>query len=186
MCTAIDFGPWPSRSVRRRRAMSPSASSQLTRSNSPGPPTRFIGWRIRSGSFCTSAMATPLVQQKPLECGLSLSARSETSLPSSTVATMPHSGSQMRQNVAFSSVILLFLPSALSVLAGDGRALGGHELLVLDQYDAPAGLPRRVRHLGEVQRVGEAAEAVAVERPQAVEHVLAGRLVGQVLRSVLE
>jgi hypothetical protein len=110
MWTAIDFGPYVSRNDRRRRAMSPSASSNETGSNSPGPPTRLSGLRIRSGSFCTSAMAMPLAQQKPLECGFSLSARSDTSLPSSTVATMPQSGSQMRQKVAFSSAMEMGLP----------------------------------------------------------------------------
>src|SRR5882724_7729143 len=105
MWTAMDLGPYRSRNDRSRAAMSDSASSHDTGSNSPGPPTRLSGWRIRSGSFCTSAMAMPLVQQNPLEWGLSLSARSEVSLPSSTVATRPHNGSQMRQNVTFSSTI---------------------------------------------------------------------------------
>src|SRR5438309_10262016 len=85
--------------------MSDSASSHDTRSNSPGPPTLLRGNRMRSGSFWTSAMAMPLVQQNPFECGLSLSARSEISFPSSTVATRPHNGSQMRQNVTFSCAI---------------------------------------------------------------------------------
>jgi hypothetical protein len=84
--------------------MSERASSHDTGANSPGPPTRFSGTVTRSGSLWTWAMATPLAQQKPLECGLSLSARSETSLPSSTVAIMPHSGSQIRQNVTFSAM----------------------------------------------------------------------------------
>src|SRR5882724_5418366 len=173
MWTAMDLGPYRSRRSRSRAAMSDSASSHDTGSNSPGPPTRLSGWRIRSGSFCTSAMAMPLAQQNPLECGLSLSARSETSLPSSTVATMPHSGSQIRQNVAFSSVI----PS--SVLAAQRRALGGDELLVLDEDDAPAGLAGGVAHLGEVEAVGEPAEGVAVDGPQAVEDVFVGGLVGR-------
>src|SRR5438270_95778 len=157
MCTAIDFGPYRSRSERRRWAMSPNASSHVTRSNSPGPPTRFSGYSTRSGSFCTSAMAMPLAQQKPFECGFSLSARSDTSLPSSTVATIPHSGSQIRQKVGFSSTAMGSEPSPL-VLAAQLRALGGHELLLLDHHGAPARLLRGVAHLREGQRVGQPAE----------------------------
>jgi hypothetical protein len=46
--------------ARIRAAMSLIASSQVTRSNSPGPPVRFNGYTTRSGSLCTSAMAMPL------------------------------------------------------------------------------------------------------------------------------
>ena len=49
----------PSRgSGRRRAAMSLMACSHDTRSNSP-PGMRFSGWRTRSASFWTSAMAIP-------------------------------------------------------------------------------------------------------------------------------
>ena len=49
-------GPCSSRSAVRRRAMSSSASSQLTRSHSPEPrsPTRRSGWFTRRGESSTS------------------------------------------------------------------------------------------------------------------------------------
>ena len=79
-----------------RAPISSSASSQPTRSNSP---TAFFrsGCSTRSGSFWTSAIAIPFGQANPCESGCSASGRSFTSFPSSTVATIPHSGSQIRQ-----------------------------------------------------------------------------------------
>ena len=86
----------------RRPAISDSASSQLTGSKPLGP--RRSGVVTRSGSLCTSVNAMPFWQAKPDESGWSLSGRKATSLPSSTVAIMPQSGSQIRQNVALCSV----------------------------------------------------------------------------------
>ena len=76
--------------------MSSSASSQLTRSKLAVALAR-SGWRTRSGSFWTSVIAIPFGQAKPFESGWSASGRSFDSLPSSTVATIPQSGSQTRQ-----------------------------------------------------------------------------------------
>ncbi len=86
-----------------RAAMSVIASSHDTRSKPP-PPVRRSGVVTRSGSFCTSVKAMPFWQANPADNGWSLSGRSATSRPSSTVATMPHSGSQMRQKVALCSI----------------------------------------------------------------------------------
>jgi hypothetical protein len=85
--------------------MSSSASSQPTGSNSPDGARR-SGWSTRSGSFWTSAIAIPLGHAYPRESGLSGSGRSFTTFPSSTVATIPHSGSQIRQKETFSSMAL--------------------------------------------------------------------------------
>ena len=85
-----------------REAISPSASSQVTCSNPLG--VRRSGVVTRSGSFCTSVNAMPFWQAKPDDSGWSLSGRSAISLPSSTVAIMPHNGSQIRQNVVLCSV----------------------------------------------------------------------------------
>ena len=59
----------------------------------------------RSGSFWTSVNAMPFWQAKPAESGWSLSGRRAVRRPSSTVATMPHSGSQIRQNVVLCSMV---------------------------------------------------------------------------------
>ena len=77
--------------------MSVIASSQLTGSKPCG--VRRSGVVTRSGSLTTSVKAMPFWQAKPAESGWSLSGRNATRRPSSTVATMPHSGSQIRQNV---------------------------------------------------------------------------------------
>ena len=82
--------------------MSVIASSQLTGSNPPSAVRR-SGVVTRSGSLTTSVNAMPFWQANPADSGWSLSGRSETSRPSSTVAIMPHSGSQIRQNVGFCS-----------------------------------------------------------------------------------
>ena len=50
------------------------------------------------------ANAMPFWQAKPDDNGWSLSGRSATSRPSSTAAIMPHSGSQIRQNVGLFSM----------------------------------------------------------------------------------
>ena len=55
------------------------------------------GCRTRSGSFWTSLIAIPFGQAKPAESGCSGSGRTLVRRPSSTVATMPQSGSQIRQ-----------------------------------------------------------------------------------------
>ena len=65
---------------------------------------RRSGVVTRSGSLCTSVNAMPFWQAKPADSGCSLSGRSATSRPSSTVAIMPHSGSQIRQNVGLCSI----------------------------------------------------------------------------------
>ncbi len=82
--------------------MSSSASSHETRSKSPAA-FLFSGWRTRSGSFWTSVIAMPLGQAYPFESGWSSSGRSWVTLPSSTVATIPQSDSQIRQYVTFCS-----------------------------------------------------------------------------------
>jgi hypothetical protein len=51
----------------------------------------------------TSVKAMTFWHAKPADSGWSLSGRSAMSRPSSTVAIMPHSGSQIRQNVVFCS-----------------------------------------------------------------------------------
>ncbi len=58
---------------------------------------RRSGWVTRSGSFWISVIAIPFGQAKPFESGWSLSGRSFVTSPSVTVATMPQSGSQIRQ-----------------------------------------------------------------------------------------
>ena len=82
--------------------MSAIAWSQLTASNPSA--VRRSGVVTRSGSLTTSANAMPFWHANPADSGCSLSGRSATSLPSSTVAIMPHSGSQIRQNVGLCSV----------------------------------------------------------------------------------
>ena len=82
--------------------MSVIASSQVTGSKPVGP--RRSGVVTRSGSLTTSVNAMPFWQANPDDSGWSLSGRSATSRPSSTVATMPHSGSQIRQNVGLCSI----------------------------------------------------------------------------------
>ncbi len=44
-------GPWAAITSRKRAATVPMASSQVIRSKRPSPfgPTRFEGWRMRSG-----------------------------------------------------------------------------------------------------------------------------------------
>ncbi len=59
MYQPTDSGPRSPRMRRRRAAMSLMASSQVTRSNSPGPPLRRRGYTTRSGSFCTPSIAIP-------------------------------------------------------------------------------------------------------------------------------
>ena len=80
----------------RRVPMSSRASSQPTRSKLPSA-WRLSGCRTRSGSLWTSVIAIPFGQAKPFDSGCSPSGRSLVSFPSSTVATIPQSGSQMRQ-----------------------------------------------------------------------------------------
>jgi hypothetical protein len=80
-----------------------NASSQVTGSK-PFDPRR-SGIVTRSGSLTTSVNAMPFWQAKPDDRGWSLSGRNATSRPSSTVAIIPHSGSQIRQNVALCSII---------------------------------------------------------------------------------
>ena len=92
--------------------MSDIACSQVVRSNSPGPPLRRSGCSTRSGSFWTPVIAMPLGQALPRESGWSSSGRSWISRPSSTVATIPQSGSQMRQKVTFSCALADGLPFA--------------------------------------------------------------------------
>jgi len=82
--------------------MSAIASSQLTGSNPSA--VRRSGVVTRSGSLTTSVNAMPFWQANPADSGCSLSGRNATSFPSSTVAIMPHSGSQIRQNVGLCSV----------------------------------------------------------------------------------
>ena len=74
------------------------ASSQLTVVNVPSA-ARSMGWSRRSGSWWTSTAARPLWQANPFVTGCSRSGVSLTSCPSSTWATSPHDGSQIRQNV---------------------------------------------------------------------------------------
>ena len=76
--------------------MSDIAVSQETFSNSPNSFLR-RGCRTRSGSLTISVKAMPLGQAKPLDNGFCLSGRSDSSFPSSTVAIIPQSGSQIRQ-----------------------------------------------------------------------------------------
>ena len=76
--------------------MSSRASGQVTRSKPPSGLRR-SGCSTRSGSFWTSAIAIPFGQANPAESGCSGSGRTLVSFPSSTVATMPQSGSQIRQ-----------------------------------------------------------------------------------------
>ena len=83
--------------------MSDIADSQLTDSNSPAAVRR-NGWVTRSGSLFTSVNAMPFWQAKPADSGCSLSGRRDTSRPSSTVAIMPHNGSQIRQKVGLCSI----------------------------------------------------------------------------------
>jgi hypothetical protein len=82
--------------------MSDIASSHVTGSNPFGP--RRSGVVTRSGSFCTSVKAMPFWHANPDDSGCSLSGRNATRRPSSTVAIMPHSGSQIRQNVGLCSI----------------------------------------------------------------------------------
>src|SRR2546427_5458138 len=96
--------PWRRWISVSREAMSVIASSQLTGSKPSGP--RRSGWVTRSGSLWTSVNAIPFWQAKPDDSGCSLSGRSAMSRPSSTVAIIPHSGSQIRQNVGFWSITL--------------------------------------------------------------------------------
>jgi hypothetical protein len=94
--------PWRRRMSDSLAAMSVIASSQLTGSKPFGP--RRSGVVTRSGSLTTSVNAMPFWQAKPDDSGWSLSGQSATSRPSSTVATMPHRGSQIRQKVGLFSI----------------------------------------------------------------------------------
>ena len=76
--------------------MSSSACSQVVRSKLPSARLR-SGWVTRSGSFCTPVIAIPFGHAKPFDSGWSASGRICVSSPSVTVATSPHSGSQIRQ-----------------------------------------------------------------------------------------
>ena len=96
MYQPIELPPWRSRIAPRRSPISSSASGQVTRSKEPSGRRR-NGCRTRSGSFWTSVIAIPLGQAKPAESGWSGSGRTLVSSPSMTVATMPQSGSQIRQ-----------------------------------------------------------------------------------------
>jgi hypothetical protein len=106
--------PCRRRTADNRAAMSDIASSQVTGSNPFGPSSspgrsaparrRRNGVVTRSGSFCTSVKAMPFWHANPADSGCSLSGRSATRRPSSTVATIPHSGSQIRQNVGLFSI----------------------------------------------------------------------------------
>ena len=79
-----------------RRPISSSAVSHEICSNSPSGRRR-SGCRRRSGSLTISVNAIPFGHAKPRDSGCSLSGRNEISRSSSTVAIMPHSGSQIRQ-----------------------------------------------------------------------------------------
>ncbi len=96
MYQPIDSPPCSARIAPSRSPISSIAVSQETRSKLPSGRRR-CGWSTRSGSFWTSVIAIPFGQAKPFDSGCSLSGRSFVTLPSSTVATMPHSGSQIRQ-----------------------------------------------------------------------------------------
>ena len=66
----------------------------------------------------------PLGQAKPRDIGCFASGRSRTSRPSSTVATRPHSGSQIRQYVTRSSVAMP--PIVSSRFAGVAEVVWGN------------------------------------------------------------
>ena len=79
---------------------------------------RRSGTVTRSGSLTTSVKAMPFGQANPADSGCCLSGRSAVSRPSSTVAIMPHSGSQIRQNVTL-----------CSTFAASVGAIGSHFLV---------------------------------------------------------
>ncbi len=81
----------------QRAAMSLIASSHDT--GSKPSAMRRNGVVTRSGSLTTSVNAMPFWQAKPADSGWSLSGLNDTNRPSSTPAIIPHSGSQIRQNV---------------------------------------------------------------------------------------
>jgi hypothetical protein len=93
--------PWASITACRRRAVSASASSQLTRSNAPEPfgPTRRIGCRIRSGEYTRSRKRFTFGHSSPAEYGWSGLPRSFTATgdgpaASSTVTVQPQESGQ--------------------------------------------------------------------------------------------
>ena len=96
MYQPTEVPPWRSRTAPSRAPISSSASGQVTRSKPPSGRRR-SGCKTRSGSFWTSVIAIPFGHAKPAESGCSRSGRSFVSSPSVTVATMPQSGSQIRQ-----------------------------------------------------------------------------------------
>ena len=96
MYQPIDSPPCSDRIAPRRSPISSRAVGQEIRSNEPSGRRR-CGCRSRSGSFWISVIAIPLGQAKPRESGCSASGRSFVTRPSSTVATIPQSGSQIRQ-----------------------------------------------------------------------------------------
>ena len=98
-------GPCSPTMPESRSAMSVIASSQPTCSKPAG--VRRSGMVTRSASLTTSVKAMPFWHANPVDSGWSLSGRNATSLLSSTVATMPHSGSQMRQNVTLCSTLVV-------------------------------------------------------------------------------
>ncbi len=102
--------PWRRCIALRRTAMSFNASSQVTGSKPLG--LRRNGVVTRSGSLTTSVNAMPFWQAKPDDSGWSLSGRSATKRPSSTVAIMPQSGSQIRQNVGLCAITAMTPSSA--------------------------------------------------------------------------
>ena len=95
-----------SMAARMRVAMSSSASSQPTRSHFPSPrsPTRFSGWRMRSGSVSWVTVAGPFAQFRPRDPGCSgfPSNLRTSSVSRSTYASSPHADSQLKQVVGTS------------------------------------------------------------------------------------
>ena len=80
----------------QRAAISPTASSQLARRNSPAPflPVRTSGWLSRSGEWTLRSYPTILGQREPCEYGCSGSPRTFTTWPSRTSARRPQASGQ--------------------------------------------------------------------------------------------
>src|SRR6478735_5414136 len=116
MYTETASGPCSAMIASRRRAMSASASSHDAVVHSPSAARRSEASN-RSGSSWTSSAAIPLWQANPLVTGCSWSARKAVTRPSATVATNPHDGSQIRQKVLTSDVLLA--PGDVLLAPGD-------------------------------------------------------------------
>ena len=87
-------------------AMSSIASSQRHRLELARAADALERVQHAVGVVLDSVIAIPFGQAYPRESGCSRSGRSFVSRPSSTVATIPHSGSQMRQKVTLSSTAI--------------------------------------------------------------------------------